>query len=386
MKTFLKNIVNIYASINRGATIEDTLDYVFRNFRSYLPYTRIGLALLDFRGSIYSLSVRTNENTDIGIGFVKNLQDTSLQAIVSSGSPRFIQDYEAYLAAHPDSDTTRRLLREGIRSSLAYPLMLDGTCSGVLFFSSSQPNAFHEEHLEYVSILSDNFAIAVEKYLFNDDLILASITGLARLVEAKDSDTGAHIERMQNYSRLIAQSIGGTQRHGAVADYLFTENIFKFSPLHDIGKVGIADGILLKPARLTAEEFNVMKTHTRIGADILRRANTSMARAERHFFDMGIEIAVGHHERYDGTGYPQGLSGEAIPLSARICIIADVLDALTSKRVYKDAFSISDALQYIRDESGKMFDPFLVDAMLEREEAILAIYRQYHQPLDLSNI
>lgn len=386
MNQFLQKIVSLYASINRGATVEEMLDYVYQSFHEYLPYTRIGLALLDFRGSIYSLSVRTDERTDIGIGFVKNLQDTSLKSIVASGKPRFIQDYQQYLLQHPQSDTTQRLLREGIRSSLACPLMLDGACTGVLFFSSDQVDAFRQEHLEYAETLSDNFANAIEKLLFNDDLILASITGLARLVEAKDSDTGAHIDRMQNYSRLIAQSVGCTERHGAVANYLFCEHIYKFSPLHDIGKVGIADGILLKPARLTPEEFSVMKTHTRIGADILQRANSSMVRSERHFFDMGIEIAVGHHERFDGSGYPQGLSGENIPLSARIVIIADVLDALTSKRVYKDAFSIADALQYIRDESGRMFDPYLVDAMLERKEDVLDIYRQYHQALDLTNI
>lgn len=386
MSQFLQKIVSLYTSINRGASVEEMLDYVYKEFHDYLPYTRIGLALLDFRGSIYSLSVRTGQHTDIGIGFVKNLQDTSLKSIVESAKPRFIRNYQQYLAQHPHSDTTQRLLREGILSSLACPLMLDGACTGVLFFSSSQENAFHQDHLEYAMTLSDNFANAIERQLFNDDLILASITGLARLVEAKDSDTGAHIDRMQNYSRLIAQSIGCTERHGAVANYMFCDNIYKFSPLHDIGKVGIADGILLKPARLTPEEFNVMKTHTRIGADILQRANSSMVRAERHFFDMGIEIAVGHHERFNGSGYPQGLSGENIPLSSRIVIIADVLDALTSKRVYKDAFSIADAMQYIRDESGRMFDPYLVDAMMEREEDVLDIYRQYHQPLDLTNI
>ena len=386
MSQFLQKIVSLYTSINRGASVEEMLDYVYKEFRDYLPYTRIGLALLDFRGSIYSLSVRTGERTDIGIGFVKNLQDTSLKSIVESGEPRFIRNYQQYLLQHPQSDTTQRLLQEGICSSLACPLMLDGACTGVLFFSSTQTDAFHQEHLQYAMTLSDNFANAIERQLFNDDLILASITGLARLVEAKDSDTGAHIDRMQNYSRLIAQSIGCTERHGAMANYLFCENIYKFSPLHDIGKVGIADGILLKPARLTPEEFSVMKTHTRIGADILQRANSSMVRAERHFFDMGIEIAVGHHERFDGSGYPQGLSGESIPLSSRIVIIADVLDALTSKRVYKDAFSITDALQYIRDESGRMFDPYLVDAMVEQKAEVLGIYKQYHQGIDLSNI
>jgi HD-GYP domain-containing protein (c-di-GMP phosphodiesterase class II) len=386
MDLFLQKIVSVYASINRGTTIEDTLDFVFANFQDDLPYTRIGLALLDFHGSIYSLSVRAGSNSDIGAGFVKNLQDTSLQSIVASGQPRIIGDYAAYLREHPRSDTTQRLLREGILSSLACPLMLEGAGTGVLFFSSTRANAFGREHIPYATMLADNFANAVDKLLFNDDLILASITGLARLVEAKDSDTGAHIERMQSYSRLIAQSISSTQKHQAMADYLFCENIYKFSALHDIGKVGIADGILLKPARLTPEEFGVMKTHTTIGADILSRANTSMTRAERHFFDMGIEVALGHHERYNGSGYPQGLSGENIPLSARIVIIADVLDALTSKRVYKDAFSIADALQYIRDERSRMFDPFLVDAMMEREDEVLSIYKKHHEGIDLNNI
>jgi response regulator RpfG family c-di-GMP phosphodiesterase len=191
---------------------------------------------------------------------------------------------------------------------------------------------------------------------------------------------------MQNYSKIIAKSLAGMKAYKEMIDFRYINDIYRFSPVHDVGKVGIADGILLKPGKLSHEEFEVMKMHTTIGAGILTKSNYGIHKKERHLFDMGIEIALAHHERYNGSGYPNGLSGENIPLSARIVIIADVLDALTSKRVYKNAFDINTSLDFIKDESGKMFDPDIVCALLEIKDGILTCYEQFNEVVDLSNI
>jgi putative two-component system response regulator len=164
-----------------------------------------------------------------------------------------------------------------------------------------------------------------------------AIFAMAKLAESRDPETGAHLERVRSYSRLIARRLTGLERFRTQVDAEFIRLIYLTSPLHDIGKVGIPDSVLLKPGRLSDREFEIMKTHTTIGADTLDAAAQQFPGVR--FLEMAREIALTHHERYDGSGYPSGLSGDEIPLSGRIVALADVYDALTSKRVYKQAFS-----------------------------------------------
>jgi len=147
--------------------------------------------------------------------------------------------------------------------------------------------------------------------------------------------------------------------------------------MHDIGKVGVSDSILLKPGKLTKEEFDIMKTHPVVGADVLKRCEHEVAKAGRSIFQIGIEIAGGHHEKYDGSGYPNKLAADAIPLSARIIAIGDVFDALTSKRPYKEAWPIAKAIDLIHEESGKHFDPEIVAAFDRSLDKIMTIYDKY---------
>jgi len=349
----------------------------------YIPYDRIGIVLLDNEGNVYSQAVRTEYAPQLQEGFSVSLSDTSLKTVISSKEHRIINNYMDYYSQNPNSESTRLILKEGIMASVACPLVTNDLCFGVLLFSSKTPNIYSDYHVGIVKMIANQMAITIEKNLLVDELILTTIIGLARLVEAKDSDTGMHLERMQNYSRVIATTLRRIDKYKSIIDNQFINDIFKFSPLHDIGKVGIADGILLKPAKLTPEEFEVMKKHTIIGAEVLRKASTNLLQNGRHFFDMGIEIALSHHEKYNGKGYPYGLSGGAIPLSARIVTVADVFDALTSKRVYKRAMDLDFSLQMITDESGKSFDPDIVEALLNSKEQILEIYEKYHESIDI---
>ncbi len=197
------------------------------------------------------------------------------------------------------------------------------------------------------------------------------IFSLAKLAECRDNDTGKHLDRMREYAKLLACELSTYPEFETVIDEQFIELLYLTSPLHDIGKVGIPDSVLTKPGKLTSDEFAVMKTHTVIGGETIRA--TAAAYPQASFLKMAMDVVMYHHERWDGTGYPEGLAGNNIPLSARIVALADVYDALTSKRVYKAAFDHESASKIIIDGRGTHFDPMLVDAFLQVQDAMNAI-------------
>ncbi|WP_297481460.1 HD domain-containing phosphohydrolase [Ferrovum sp.] len=187
---------------------------------------------------------------------------------------------------------------------------------------------------------------------------------LARAAEYRDADTSRHLLRMSSYSRLLADAIGLPEEEAELIEFA--------APLHDIGKIGIPDSILHKTGPLSDEEIAVMRQHPQIGHDILQDSPSK-------YLQMGGEVALAHHERYDGSGYPFGISGQAIPLSARIVAIADVFDALTTTRPYKSAWSIESSMQYLLKESGRHFDPLLVKVMLSLQTSVEKIHAEHSQ-------
>ncbi|MCP4545162.1 MAG: response regulator [bacterium] len=197
-----------------------------------------------------------------------------------------------------------------------------------------------------------------------------AIFAMAKLAESRNPETGAHLERIQAYAKTLAQNLEERGNHPDI-DQLFVQMIFLTSPLHDIGKVGIPDMVLIKPGRLTDEEFEVMKDHTTIGANTLRAALEQYPEAE--YLKMAYDIALTHHEKWDGSGYPQGLVGEKIPLSGRITALADVYDAVSSARVYKQKFSHNVTREIILQGDGLHFDPAVVQAFLDTEDEFIAI-------------
>ncbi len=205
---------------------------------------------------------------------------------------------------------------------------------------------------------------------------LAAIFAMSKLAESKDPETGAHLERMREYCRLLSVELKRNNAYDKAVDDQFIDNIFAASPLHDIGKVGVPDDILLKPGKLDPNEWVVMQTHTSVGADTLRAVDRQ--HPGNTFVRMGIEIAECHHEKWDGSGYPKGLSGEGIPLAARILALGDVYDALTSKRCYKDAFSHEKSKGIIVESMGSHFDPIVVQAFLSIEDDFVRVRKKYH--------
>lgn len=202
-----------------------------------------------------------------------------------------------------------------------------------------------------------------------------AIVSLSALAESRDNETGAHILRTQEYVRSLATHLSQFEPHTALLTENYIELLYKSAPLHDVGKVGIPDNILLKPGKLTEEEFEIMKRHTEIGAQALSMAEKELG--SNSFLQLAKEISLTHHEKWDGSGYPSGLKGQEIPLSGRLMALADVYDALISERVYKKAFSHEKAKAIILEGNGKHFDPEIVAAFLAVEADFVAIADKY---------
>ncbi|MDD1622582.1 MAG: two-component system response regulator [Methylococcaceae bacterium] len=236
----------------------------------------------------------------------------------------------------------------------------------------------HNENLEF--LVAERTEEVERK---NRQLIAAQssiITAFCALAEVRDNETGNHIRRTQNYIRLLAQQLRSNPR------YPFTDTtvelLFKTAPLHDIGKVAIPDAILLKPGKFSTDEWKIMKRHCEVGRSAILSAARDFGDSDRSFLNYAIEIAYCHHEKWDGSGYPQGLSGDAIPVSARLMAVADVYDALITKRVYKEAYSHEEAVRLIKEGRGTQFDPDVIDAFLAITDAFDTTARLYKDTVE----
>lgn len=233
----------------------------------------------------------------------------------------------------------------------------------------------HNEELEQLVIERTR-----EIFLRDQQLIAsqsATITAFCSLAEARDNDTGNHIRRTQNYVRALAEVLRNHPRHSHLLDDDTIRALFRSAPLHDVGKVAIPDAILLKPGPLNAGEWEIMKGHCAAGHSAIVAAAGELGEDGPSYLGFAAEIAYAHHERWDGTGYPRGLVGEDIPFSARLMAVADVYDALISRRVYKEPFSHEESIRIMQQDRGRHFDPDVVDAMLSIAGEFDAIARHY---------
>jgi response regulator RpfG family c-di-GMP phosphodiesterase len=219
---------------------------------------------------------------------------------------------------------------------------------------------------------------ADESLQFVENARLITILALAKLAEYRDDETGLHLERIREYTRIIAQEMATKPTYSSYITSEYIEDIYHSSILHDIGKVGIPDAILLKPGRFTPEEFESIKMHSILGGDVLTDIEAQIG--AQTFLTLGKEIAYYHHEKWNGKGYPKGLKGEEIPLSARIVSLSDVYDALTSKRIYKRPYSHQEAKEIITRENERSFDADVFDCFLRRESGFIEVLTQTKTP------
>lgn len=294
-----------------------------------------------------------------------------LQAI--KGQPQFVHLPVIMVSANDEIENVVKCIEFGAEDYLPKPF--NSVLMRARVEASLQRKATHDREAVYQEELESRVKAQVKEI---SSAQLAAIFAMSKLAESRDNETGAHLERMREYCKVIAHQMARLERYRRVIDADFIDAIYAASPLHDIGKVGIPDHILLKAGKLDQAEWEVMKQHAVIGGSTLRAVD------EQHpgnfLIRMGVDIAEAHHEKWDGSGYPHGLRGESIPISARILALGDVYDALTSKRCYKEAFSHEDARLIIEQGKGRHFDPDVVDAFLSIEPEFIRIRRYLKDP------
>lgn len=224
-----------------------------------------------------------------------------------------------------------------------------------------------------LSFVSEQAAFAINIFILSEKMKMSNlemIERLSRAAEFRDDDTGNHIKRISKYCLILSKSLG-------LSD-MFIEALYHSSPLHDIGKIAVPDNILLKPGKLTADEWEIMKCHTVYGANILKGSSYDMIR-------MAETVAVTHHEKWDGSGYPNGIRGESIPLEGRVVALADAFDAMVSRRCYKNAYPVNRVFEIIRQDSGTHFDPTVVRAFFDSQVEILEVYEKYRDSISVTD-
>lgn len=379
----MRHLMGLVENINTSISFNETLNYIYKTFMQFVPYTYIGIALFRDMGNdklVASYGISNGFHKDLAselLGLAVDLEETSLGDIINTNKPRVINDLDAYFENRPIHNYSNILLKHGIKSSITLPLIVNAKHIGFIFFSSDKTDVYKPAHVDFLKTVSNAIAISLEKNIFVDDLVFSSVLALAKLAESKDEETGDHLLRMKRYVVLLTSLLMKNSLYSEEIDAEFLSNIEKFSPLHDIGKVGVPDHILQKPGKLTREEFDIMKTHPYFGAEVLRLAEENVNRSGRSMFAMGIDIAQSHHEKWDGSGYPNQLRGFEIPLSARIVALADVFDALLSKRPYKEAFDFDYSVEIILAGREKHFDPVILDAFAENIDQFRALYDEH---------
>jgi len=292
----------------------------------------------------------------------------SLQALAQTGGSRTVNDLEAI--ARTGHDYAARLVSFGYRSSHTIPILGRSGLHGFLFFNATTPEFFSPSVLRRLKPYAELVAQMVLRELDALRAMRGMVRVLLQIAAVRDGETGAHLARMARYSRLIGLKLA--PRHGLSDEFI--EYLFQFAPAHDVGKIAVPDHILLKPGPLTHEEFVLMQHHVERGIEIVDLAVGDHGFISDVHLQMLRQIIACHHEKLDGTGYPRGLSGTDIPLEARIVAVADVFDALTSRRPYKDAWSNEAALATLAAEAEQnKLDPECVAALAASMREILQI-------------
>lgn len=343
---------------------------------SLVSLSRIAVALYDSSTDLLKTFIHSSDGESPLEHVVARMSDMpSLQQLAWTGARRTINDLAAAAAA--GQEHASKLVASGYHSSYTMPIQHKGTFYGFLFFNSFMPNFFVAPVVARLRPYADLIALAVMRELDTVRMMQAAVKVIRSVSSARDEETGSHLARMARYARLVASKVAAKRE---LSDE-FVEYVFQFAPLHDVGKVSVPDAILLKPGRLTPEEFEVMKTHVSKGVQIVDLMVQDFGLGTMPHFDLLRNIVAYHHESLDGSGYPYGLAGDDVPIEARIAAVADVFDALTSERPYKKAWSNEEALELLQSQIGSKFDADCVAAMVDNQDAILDIQSRFGETI-----
>lgn len=357
-------------------SLGDRIAALHGQLRLILPQVdRMACALYDPEMDLLKTFVNSTMDGEPLKAYQYRLSDSeSLSRLARSGDTRVIDDIPQQLLG--DAPHTEWVRGMGYRSSYTAPLFHQGVFHGFLFLDSRQPGVFTPEAVSRLDVFVNLVMLIVSHEITAIQTLVGTIRVARDFANLRDTETGTHLDRMSRYARLIARNLSSA--HGLNDE--FVEQVFLFSPLHDIGKVGIPDAILLKPGRFTPEEREIMMGHVDLGCEMIERLVQDFNLATVAGIDVLRNLVAGHHELLDGSGYPRGLAGDAIPLEARIVAVADIFDALTSKRVYKASWGVDEALANLREmaAAGKL-DPACVGALESGRREVEEIIRRFDE-------
>ncbi|HUW51354.1 MAG TPA: HD domain-containing phosphohydrolase [Sulfuricella sp.] len=373
----LRALFRLPDRINRGKQLDETLDFILEEFPAFVPVDWVGV-LFPAEGARGLRLERMAGVPTPGLreSLVFPAENNALAQVANEQRPCAIEALARYAEGNPDARLASALAAAGLGSAIYLPLT--GERSGdVMVFAAREAHAYTAGHMEFLGNIAVQVGHILERTVVVEGLVVAALQGLAKLAESRDPETGDHLMRMSLYAVLVAEELGTAGPYAGQINSSYVRNIYRFAPMHDIGKVGISDSILLKPGRLDEDERKEMERHPTIGGQALRGCEAQMNALGHSIFTIGIEIAECHHEKWDGSGYPAGLSNQAIPLSARIVAVADVFDALTSKRPYKEAWPVEKVLATIDESAGRHFDPEAVAAMHRALPKMMEIHERF---------
>ncbi len=361
------------SEIQENGSLVQKIESIYQTVRARFPsISRIAVALYDAKTDLLKTLARSGEEAHPLVHYQAKLAEApSLLEILEKRSPRVVNDLSLF--SEGKHEHTLRIEEEGHLSSYTMPMYVRGVFFGFVFFNSRQRATFTEEVLNHLDPFGHLISLTIVSELSTLQTLLATVRTARDMAHLRDDETGAHQDRMSRYARLIARKLATD--HGFTDEYI--EKVFIFAPLHDIGKMGVPDRILLKPGHLSQDEYAIMKSHTVKGRQIIDRMVENFELDP--ISDVGImrNIAAFHHEAMDGSGYPAGLHGEEIPIEARIIAVADIFDALTSRRPYKEAWSNKEAFSMLRQLSGVKLDPGCVSVFIDSAPEIEEIQLQF---------
>ena len=369
--------IDTLEDLNKHIPLKDKLISAHNAVKKSLPFiSRIAVAIYDPETRVLRTFIHSSEDDNPLEHYQTLLDDApSLKNILDKGLPRVINNLLTF--DHGTQEHSKRIGRAGFAASYTMPIFNDGDFLGFVFFNSLETDVFNEYTLSQVDILGHMISLMIINELSNIQTLTAALRTTGKITHLRDPETGSHLDRMSRYSQLIACALA--EKYNLKDDYI--EHIFMFSPLHDIGKIGIPDDILMKPGKLTSDEMEIMKSHTIKGRRIVDEILNNFGLESIDYVSILRNIAEFHHESVNGTGYPSGKMGDEIPLEAKIVAVADIFDALTSKRPYKEAWSNEDAFDSLKKMIGEKLDQDCVNALIDNVAEVEKIQHHFKENL-----
>ena len=366
---------DVLTTLNTHLPLKEKLLSAHQVVQEKFPFiARIALTIYDPETNLLKTFMHSSGKDNPLKNYQALLDDApSLKEILKNGKPRVVNNLVTF--ENSKHEHAQRIGRQGYAASYTMPMFHNGEFIGFIFFNSYEKDVFTEHALCDIDAYGHLIALMVINELTTLKILNAAVKTSAHMTHMRDPETGSHLDRMSCYSRLIAKAL--VDKHDLDDEYI--EHVFMFAPLHDIGKIAIPDSILMKPAQLDDNESQIMRTHSKKGREMIDEIINNFGLDSINQLNILRNIAEYHHEAVNGTGYPYGKTSKDIPLEARIVAVADVFDALTSRRPYKEAWSNDEAFASLQQLADQKLDHDCVKALIEHREEVEQIQQRFKE-------